>query len=136
MKRYTCLALVTLALMLALALLVVAGCGGSSPNTSGADTSGNTVDAKAVGVPTYPGTTPEEVYPDVYRMVTTDGYAKVAAFYKEKLTGATTSEITIPTGRAASFMVTEDWGYRNVSVEENVPESGRVSITVTKATSK
>lgn len=140
MRSFTRTTLAVTAAALALALAVLVGCGGSgsgSTATKGTDTSsGNAVADEAVGVAVYPGTNPEEIFTGIYTMVTSDGFDEVLEFYRGELPDAIFSEISIETGRGASFMVTEGDSYRNVSVEENLPESGSVTITVSEVKSE
>ena len=135
MKKFGSPGLIAIALLLAVTLAVISGCGGSKSN-SGNDSRGKAVTAETVGVAIYPGTVPEEAYPGVYKMATEDAFDRVVAFYKAELPGATFSEITIPSGRGASFVVDKGDFHGNVSIEENVPESGRVTITVSRSTAK
>jgi hypothetical protein len=123
------LTVTAVAFVLLIAALSASGCGGGGGT---ATTTGSKADAARVGVPVYPGTSPEEAYAGVYKMVTPDSFDKVVAFYKDKLPGATYSQITIPTGRGASFLVDDKDFHGNVSVEENLPASGKVTITVSR----
>jgi hypothetical protein len=137
--------------LLAIMLVAIAGCGGGTTTPASTDTTpttptstgtspttpastGTTPTEKDVGVVGYPGTSPEQVYAGVYKMVTADGYDKVVEFYKKAEPGAVFSEITIPTGKGASFVVDTADFHGNISVEENLPESGKVTITVSKTT--
>lgn len=129
--------IVLTALMLALALstAVIAGCGASTSQSSGPEktaTDGNKDGAVAVGVTAYPGTRPDEVYNGVYKMTTSDTFDQVVGFYKKELPQATFSEIKIDTGRGASFLVDSAEFHGNVSVEENLPSDGQVTITVSR----
>lgn len=145
MKEHRVPVLVILSLLLlACVLAASAGCGGSkSPGTSPeTSTSPNTgpstgsspggVTQQQIGVPVYPGTRPEQTFAGIYQMTTTDSFDQVVAFYKKELPKATFSEITIPTGKGASLVVDESGFHGNVSVEENLPEKGQVTIRVSK----
>ncbi len=120
------------ALCLALALMVT-GCGGSTTTRGGSDTSpGKATSPVNVGAPVYTGTNPEEVYSGVYKMVTPDGFEQVVAFYEKELPNAAFTETTIETGKGASFLVDTSSFHGNVSVEENVPAKGQVTITISR----
>jgi len=126
-----CIAMTVTALCLLLAIVsLAAGCGGSKPATK-PSSSGSSAAPSNIGVPVYPGTTPEEAF-GVTKMVTTDSYDQVVAFYKKALPGATFSEITIPSGKGASLLVDTKEFHGNVSIEENLPSSGKVTISVSK----
>ena len=140
MKKLAPATLIVLALLLAVTLAVAAGCGGSKStektDTKVVDTGEKDVSTETVGVAVYAGTKPEEAYPGVYSMVTGDGFDEVVGFYKAELPGATFSEIEIPSGRGASFLVDKDDFSGNVSIEENIPSDGKVTITVSKFNTK
>lgn len=121
-------------LLLACCIAIFAGCGGSTPATTGAQGKTSSpnggVTSKALPVPAYPQTEPDEVYDGVFKMITTDSFDQVIGFYKKELPAATFSQIKIDTGRGASFLVDSDAFHGNVSVEENLPSNGEVTITV------
>jgi len=126
--------------LIAVVLIVIAGCGGSNSATEaenkGTDSKGKTVTEETLGVAVYSGTTPEEAYPGVYKMVTDDGFDEVIAFYKAELPDAVFSELPIPSGKGAAFAVSEGGFQGNVSVEENLPVEGKVTITVSRFNSE
>ena len=136
MKKRFLPVLVLLSLMLAGGLAMSAGCGGSKTTSGGPSTAPTsapaTTNAQTVGAPIYPGTKAEPVYAGVYKMVTGDSYDKVVAFYKKELPNATFSETTIPSGKGSSLLIDSADFRGNVSVEENMPSSGKVTVTVGK----
>ncbi|HEY5532167.1 MAG TPA: hypothetical protein VIK22_09225 [Candidatus Anoxymicrobiaceae bacterium] len=133
MKKLALPAVVAVSLMLAFGLALSAGCGGSKTTSSaGTSSTSGEVSEQAVGVPIYPGTKPEQVYEGVYKMTTGDSFDQVAAFYKKQLPTATYSETTIQTGKGAAFVVDESTFHGNISVEENTPSNGKVTITVSR----
>lgn len=138
MRRRATLVLIVVLLLLACGLAVLAGCGGSktagtSTSTSaGASTGPGGSTEQQVGVPLYPGTKAEQAYAGVYKMTTTDSFDQVVAFYKKELPKATFSQTTIPTGKGAAFVVDESSFHGNVSVEENLPANGQVTVTVSR----
>jgi hypothetical protein len=112
---------------LVISAFLASGCG-----SGGGATSASKKTAADVGVPVYPGTSPEEAYSGVYRMVTTDSFEKVVTFYKDKLPAAVYSEIAIPTGKGASLVVDDGGFHGNLSVEENLPSPGKVTVTASR----
>jgi len=133
MKKLALPAVAAVSLMLAFGLALSAGCGGSKATSStGPSSASGYVSEQTVGVPIYPGTKPEQEYAGVYKMTTGDSFDQVVAFYRKQLPKATYSETTIQTGKGAAFVVDESTFHGNVSVEENTPSNGKVTITVSK----
>ncbi|MHB8895722.1 MAG: hypothetical protein ACYC99_11185 [Candidatus Geothermincolia bacterium] len=142
MRKQWSLVIAVLALVIVASSLALAGCGGSKgsgkstspPASSSASTGG--VTSQTLGVPVYPGTRADEAFAGVFKMTTTDSFDKVIEFYEKELPDATFSEIKIDTGRGASFVVDKSDFNGNISVEENLPGSGQVTITVSRFKTK
>jgi len=133
-KKYLRPAVVTLLPVLGLSLLLLAGCGGGTTASKGSPPSA--VSIQNLGVPAYPGTKPSEAYSGVFKMTTADSFEAVVEFYKKQLPKATFSQIAIDTGKGASFVLDDADFHGNVSVEENMPTKGQVTITVSKFSTK
>jgi hypothetical protein len=69
-------------------------------------------------------------------MTTADSFEAVVEFYKKQLPKATFSQIAIDTGKGASYVLDDADFHGNVSVEENLPTKGQVTITVSKFSTK
>ncbi len=124
------------ALLLLALLLAAGGCGSGSSSDSGdavkTTPAGKEVTEETLGVEIYPGSSPEEAFAGVYKMVTPDGYDKVVEFYKKSEPDAVFSETAIETGKGAAFVVDKSGFHGNISVEENLPSQGEVTITVSR----
>ena len=145
MKKRAPAVLIATSILLTVGLAVSAGCGGSK-NTTGtgtnpslsktpATTSGSSssnVTEQTLGVPIYPGTKPEQAYTGVYKKTTGDGFDKVVEYYRKQVPGATYSETVIESGKGASFVVDSSSFHGNISLEENMPSKGHVTITVSR----